>query len=332
MKKRRARRLACSYPAEADAIRYLEPTIPSAPAARRSRRRSAISGATGAETVHLPHRHSAGEREGGPALAVRGLLAGDGPQGHLLDAVVEGAVRQTTAWYMLHRLRLACGDELEALGGTVEVDEAFLGQQARRQADASGRRLRRQAARARDARARRESRNAPGGAHGSGDDDRGHPRGRRNRLQRLHRRGLGVQPDHRPVLHGVRQPQHRGVRARHGHTNSIESVWAVLKAATTASTTAGAGSTPAPTWTSSSSGSTRAMSRSTPRTAWNRCSGIAARPSPTRSSRHDGTRTGSDLGAIKNSGDGRNSCVCARKQDAFALDKARNMMWGARRR
>ena len=39
----------------------------------------------------------------------------------------ELAVTQTTAWYMLHRLRLACGDELQALRGTVEVDEAYLG-------------------------------------------------------------------------------------------------------------------------------------------------------------------------------------------------------------
>ena len=36
-------------------------------------------------------------------------------------------VTQTTAWYMLHRLRLACGDDLEALHGEVEMDATYLG-------------------------------------------------------------------------------------------------------------------------------------------------------------------------------------------------------------
>lgn len=36
-------------------------------------------------------------------------------------------VSQPTAWYMLHRLRLACGNDMEALKGVVEIDETFLG-------------------------------------------------------------------------------------------------------------------------------------------------------------------------------------------------------------
>ena len=32
-----------------------------------------------------------------------------------------------TAWYMLHRLRLACGDNLEALSGEIEMDATYLG-------------------------------------------------------------------------------------------------------------------------------------------------------------------------------------------------------------
>ena len=39
----------------------------------------------------------------------------------------ELAVSQPTAWYMLHRLRLACGSDMEALRGVVEIDETFLG-------------------------------------------------------------------------------------------------------------------------------------------------------------------------------------------------------------
>ncbi len=39
----------------------------------------------------------------------------------------ELSVSYPTAWYMLHRLRLGCGGKLEALGGTVEVDETYVG-------------------------------------------------------------------------------------------------------------------------------------------------------------------------------------------------------------
>ena len=39
----------------------------------------------------------------------------------------ELSTRQETAWYMLHRLRVACGDNLKVLRGKVEVDEAYLG-------------------------------------------------------------------------------------------------------------------------------------------------------------------------------------------------------------
>ena len=39
----------------------------------------------------------------------------------------ELSVTQTTAWYMLHRLRLACDCDMEALSGAVEIDETYLG-------------------------------------------------------------------------------------------------------------------------------------------------------------------------------------------------------------
>ena len=39
----------------------------------------------------------------------------------------ELSVSYPTAWYMLHRLRLACGDDLEALRGEVEIDACYLG-------------------------------------------------------------------------------------------------------------------------------------------------------------------------------------------------------------
>ena len=39
----------------------------------------------------------------------------------------ELSVSQPTAWYILHRLRLACGNRMESLSGVVEVDETYLG-------------------------------------------------------------------------------------------------------------------------------------------------------------------------------------------------------------
>src|SRR5580658_661228 len=39
----------------------------------------------------------------------------------------EIGVTQKTAWFMLHRLREACGDDLTELSGTIEIDETYVG-------------------------------------------------------------------------------------------------------------------------------------------------------------------------------------------------------------
>jgi hypothetical protein len=39
----------------------------------------------------------------------------------------EIGVTQKSAWFMLQRLREACGAEIEKLRGTVEIDETFIG-------------------------------------------------------------------------------------------------------------------------------------------------------------------------------------------------------------
>jgi len=39
----------------------------------------------------------------------------------------EIGVTQKSAWFMLHRLREACGSDFDKLSGTVEVDETFVG-------------------------------------------------------------------------------------------------------------------------------------------------------------------------------------------------------------
>ena len=37
------------------------------------------------------------------------------------------SVTQKTAWFMLHRLREACGNDLPRLRGTIEIDETYIG-------------------------------------------------------------------------------------------------------------------------------------------------------------------------------------------------------------
>jgi len=39
----------------------------------------------------------------------------------------ELGIRQASAWYMLHRIREACGNDLTVLGGIVEIDETYIG-------------------------------------------------------------------------------------------------------------------------------------------------------------------------------------------------------------
>lgn len=39
----------------------------------------------------------------------------------------ELSIRQASAWFLLHRLREACGKNLDVLRGIVEVDETYVG-------------------------------------------------------------------------------------------------------------------------------------------------------------------------------------------------------------
>ena len=44
-----------------------------------------------------------------------------------LQLAKEIGVTQKTSWHMLQRIREACGDKIENLSGTVEIDEAYIG-------------------------------------------------------------------------------------------------------------------------------------------------------------------------------------------------------------
>src|SRR3990167_11468910 len=44
-----------------------------------------------------------------------------------LQLAKELGVQQRTAWFMLHRLREACGKDIAMLSGIVEMDETYLG-------------------------------------------------------------------------------------------------------------------------------------------------------------------------------------------------------------
>ena len=139
-------------------------------------------------------------------------------------------VSYPTAWYILHRLRLACGNDMEALRGVVEVDEVYLG-------------------------GKDENRHECKKHHEKGKAEKQIVLGLRERGGRTV--AMPIEHADKPTLHGAvrkyvrsgstictdENPSYSGVAHRHktvnhsakeyvndmAHTNGIESVWAVLK-------------------------------------------------------------------------------------------------------
>ena len=104
----------------------------------------------------------------------------------------EIGITQKSAWFVLHRLREACGSKLEKLQGIVEIDETYRRRQREEQArvqEAQGRtRHSRQDAGSRDARAWRTHRCHADRERGQGDDPSRHRTACRNRFDAAHRR------------------------------------------------------------------------------------------------------------------------------------------------
>ena len=144
----------------------------------------------------------------------------------------EIGVTQKTAWFMLGRLREACSEDAEKLSGVVEVDEAFIGGKERSK--------------------HRNKRSPGGGTNGKapviGMRQRGgrtiakpvtgtDKRALQTAISQHVTAGTMIYTDEHGGYHGmeaywhdtVRHTAGQYVRAGNIHTNSIESVWAVLK-------------------------------------------------------------------------------------------------------
>ena len=167
----------------------------------------------------------------------------------------EVSVAYPTAWYMLYRLRLACGFRMEALRGTVEVDKCYLGgleknkhtskKKGPRRSTAGGAEkqavigLRERGGRVKAMPIKTDKKTLHGIAHShvmSGlticaDDSPSH-NGVANRHltvnhsapASINRRTMGVANRHLTVNHSTKE-RVNGM----AHTNAIESVWAALK-------------------------------------------------------------------------------------------------------
>lgn len=142
----------------------------------------------------------------------------------------ELSISYKAAWYMLHRLRLACGSKLEALRGTVEVDEVYIG--GRDENRHESKKLHRRGKAERQAVLGMRER---GGRTVAMPIEHADKETLHNAIHEHVRPGSTICTDENPsyggVAHRHRTVNHSAKEYVNGmaHTNGIESVWAVLK-------------------------------------------------------------------------------------------------------